>query len=105
MKRNIYQDVTSSKVIEKDAKHFASYANSILEIQVEYLDKSDIPVPKLDQAIYIKGTLQIHHLQRVGKSKVNFYYNSTYKNSSNLLRVVDYALASTPDSDLEELHR
>ena len=63
MKRKVYQDVTSSKVIIRDAKHFASYANSILEIQVEYLDKSDILVPKLDDAIYIKGTLQIHHLE------------------------------------------
>ena len=76
-----------------------------MEIQVEYLDKSDILVPNLDDAIYIKGTLQIHHLERVGKSKVNFYYNLTYKKSSSLLKAVDYALASTPDSDLEELDK
>ena len=63
VKRKVYQDVTASKVIIKDAKHFASYANSILEIQAEYLDKSDILVLKLDDAIYIKGTLQIHHLE------------------------------------------
>ena len=105
MKRKVYQDVTASKVIIRDAKHFVSYANSILEIHVEDLDKSDILVPKLDVAIYIKGTLQIHHLEQVGKSKVNFYYNSTYKKSSSLLRAVDYALASTPDSDLEELDK
>ena len=49
--------------------------------------------------------MQIHHLEQVGKSKFNFYYNSTYKKSSNLLSVVDYALASTPDSDLEELEK
>ena len=98
MKRKVYQDVTSSKVIIRDAKHFANYANSILEIQVEYYGKSDIFVSKLDDAIYIKGTLQIHHLEWVGKSKVNFYYNSTYKKSSNLL-------ALTPDSDLEELDK
>ena len=54
VKRKVYQDVTASKVIITDAKHFASYANSILEIQVEYLDKSDILVPKSDDAIYIK---------------------------------------------------
>ena len=87
VKRKVYQDVIASKVIIRDAKHFASYSNSILEIQVEYLDKSDILVLKLDDAIYIKGTLQIHHLERVGKSKVNFYYNLTYKKSSNLLRL------------------
>ena len=105
VKRKVYQDVIASKVIIRYAKHFASYANSILEIQVEYIDKSDILVPKLDDAIYIKGTLQIHHLERVGKSKVKFYYNSTYEKSSNLLRGVDYALVSTPDSDLEELDK
>ena len=103
VKRKVYQDVTAPKVIIRDAKHFDSYANSILEIQVEYLNKSDILVPKLDDAIYIKGTLQIHHLERVGKSKVNFYYNSTCKKSSSLLRAVDYALASNPDSDLDQL--
>ena len=62
-------------------------------------------VPKLDDAIYIKCTLQIHHLERVGKPKGNFYYKPTYKKSSNLLRAVDYALASTPDSDSEELDK
>ena len=76
-----------------------------MEIQVEYLNKSDILVPKLDDAIYIKGTLQIHHLERVGKSKVYFYYNSTCKKSSSLLRAVDYALASNPDSDLDQLDK
>ena len=35
----------------RDAKHSASYTNSVSEIQVEYLDKSDILVPKLDDAI------------------------------------------------------
>ena len=32
VKRKVYQDVTVSKVIIRDAKHFASYANSILKI-------------------------------------------------------------------------
>ena len=105
MKRKVYQDVTASKVIIRDAKHFASYANSILEIQVEYLDKSDILVPKLDDAIYIKCTLQIHHLERVRKPKGNFYYKPSYKISSNMPRAVDYALASTPDSDWGELDK
>ena len=81
------------------------YARSILEIQVDYLDKSDILVPKFNDTIYYKGTLQIHYLKRVGKSKVNFYYNSTYKKSSSLLRAVDYVLASFPDSDLEEIDK
>ena len=86
-KRNVYQDVTASKVITRDGKHFASY----------------ILVPNLGDAIYIKGTPQIHRLERVGKSKVNIYHNSTCKKSSSLLRAVDYVLASTPDSYLEEL--
>ena len=57
VKRKVYQNVTASKVIIRDAKHFPSYVNSILEIRVEYLDKSDILVSKLDDAIYIKSTL------------------------------------------------
>ena len=76
-----------------------------MEIEVDYLIKSAILAPKLDDAINIKGNLQINHLERVSKSKVNFHCNSTYKKSSNLLRAVDYALASTPDSDLEELDK
>ena len=63
VKRKVYQDVTASKVTIRDAKHFASYANSILEIQVECLNKADILVSKLDDTIYIKGTLQKHHLE------------------------------------------
>ena len=47
VKRKVYQDVTASKVIIRDTKHFVSYANSILQIQVQHLDKSDILVPKL----------------------------------------------------------
>ena len=105
MKIKFYQDVTAPKVFIRDAKHFASYANSVLEIQVQYLDKSDIYVSKLDDAIYTKGNRQIHQSEWVGKSKVNFYHNSIYKKSSNLLWAVDYALASTPDSDLEELDK
>ena len=67
VKRKFYQDVAASKVIIRNAKHFASYANSILEKQVEYLDRSNILVPNLDDAIYIKDTLQINHLEQVGK--------------------------------------
>ena len=67
VQRKFYQVVTESKVTIRNAKHFASYANSVLEIQVEYLDKSDILLQKLDDEIYIKGTLQIHHLKRVDK--------------------------------------
>ena len=105
VKRKFYEDVNASKVIIRDVNLFASYADSILEIQVEYLDKSDILVLKLHDAVYIKVTLQIHHLKRVGKSKGNFYYNSTYKKWSSLLRAVDYAVESTPDSDMEELDK
>ena len=67
VERKVYQDVTESKVTLRNVKHFASYANTILEIQVEYLDKSDILLPKLDDEIYIKSTLQMHHLERVSK--------------------------------------
>ena len=53
VKRKVYQDVTASKVIVRDTKHFSSYAKSILEVQVEYLDKSGIFAPNLDDVVVL----------------------------------------------------
>ena len=39
IKRSIYNDVRSSKVIIKDAKHFADYASKKLNLHVIYLNK------------------------------------------------------------------
>ena len=69
VKRKVYQDVTASKVVIKDAKHFAEYANNAMNVKIDYIDKSDVTVLDLSDAVYIYGTLQIHHLERVSKSK------------------------------------
>ena len=44
VKRKVYQDVSTWEVVIKDALHFATYANEICNVQVEYLDKGDIIV-------------------------------------------------------------
>ena len=53
VKRKVYRDVTACKVIIKDAKHFADYANTVMNVRVEYLDKSDITLLNLNDAVYI----------------------------------------------------
>ena len=59
------------------------------------------------QYIYIYGTLQIHHLERVSQSEITFYYNSPYKQLAQKLRSVNYAIAATTnldcDTDSEEI--
>ena len=101
VKMRVYQDVSSSRVIIKDAKDCANYADLILQIIVEYLDSSEITAVDLDDAIYVKGTLQIHYSDRVTKSRIKFFFNSTYKKPSNMLTEVDYASLSTKDFDVE----
>ena len=94
-KRKVYQDVTASKVIIGDAKYFAIYANSILEIQVEYFDKSDIFVPKLIQ--YILKVLCKYIQTEQANQKLIFIITLLTKNQQ-VCQALDYALASTPDS-------
>ena len=101
VKRKVYRDVTACKVIIKDAKHFADYANTVMNVRVEYLDKSDITLLNLNDAVYIYGTLQIHHLERVSQSEITFYYNSPYKQLAHKLRSVNYAIAAAKNSDCD----
>ena len=89
VKRKVYQDVSTWNVVIKDALHFATYANEICNVQVEYLDKGDIPNLDLSDPKYIDGTLQVHHVDRIGNSLM-FYYNSNYKKSAEILKVVSY---------------
>jgi len=55
VKRKVYQDVSASKVVIRDAKHFAEYSDQATNIKVEYLDKSDIVVNDLSDAVEVKG--------------------------------------------------
>ena len=79
----------------------ANYTDSILQIKAEYFDSSEITAFDLDDAIYVNGTLQIHHLESVIKSRKKFFFNSTYKKPSNVLTEVDYDSSSTKDFEFE----
>ena len=47
----------------------------------------------------IKGTLKLHQVARISPSQVDFYYNSTYKNVSPMLRSVNYDERSQASSE------
>lgn len=55
----------------------------------------------LDDAIYVKGTLQIHHLERVTKTRIKFFFNFTLKKPSDKLTEMGYTSSSNKDFDLE----
>ena len=60
----VYQDVSPSKVIIEVAKQFCQYANKVTNINVFYVQKSDILEPDIKISVYIKGTLSVHHVER-----------------------------------------
>ena len=84
-------------VVITDAKHFATYANQVCKPDILYLDKSNILISDVKDAVYIPGTLQIHSVQREVPAKLNFYFNSPYKKGSDILQSIEYDL---PASDL-----
>ena len=90
MKRKVYADVKSQKVVVQDAKHFAEYAKGACSVNVLYLDSANIISPSIEGSKYIPGTLQIHQVKRVNDKEVEFFYNSQYKKSSKLLMKVNY---------------
>ena len=55
VKRKVYQDVTSSRVV-------------IANAEALYLDRTDITEIDVDHAVYIPGTLQVHSAQRVNEA-------------------------------------
>ena len=82
IKKKVYQHVSSGKVTITDAKEFATYANEISTVKVKYTDKSEIVFLNLDDAIYIHGTLKIHHVERINETNLDFYLNSPYKHEA-----------------------
>lgn len=90
VKRKVYADVKSQKVVVQDAKHFAEYAKGACSVNVLYLDSANIISPSIEGSKYIPGTLQIHQVKRVNDKEVEFFYNSQYKKSSKLLMKVNY---------------
>ena len=84
VKQKIYQDVLSNKIVITNSKHFAQYVNDVCNSVILYLDKTDITEVDVTNAVYIPGMFQVHSVQRVGKSKLDFYTNSPYKKVRNL---------------------
>ena len=90
VKRKVYRDVTSGKVIIKDAMNFTEYANKVCKVQVEYLDKSEVVSVDLSDAIHVYGTLKVHHVDRISIAELEFYLNSPYKNEAEILTSIQY---------------
>ena len=90
IKRKVYQHVSSERVVIQNAKHFATYADQVCNISVHYIDKSNIIINDLADAVYIPGTLQIHHVNRISQSCIEFYYNSPYKKESTKVSTIKY---------------
>ena len=95
VKRKVYQNVSTWKVVIKDAKHFAQYANTVCNIHVGYLDQTEIKNLNLNKSNYIYGTLQIHHVDRISSNTVEFYYNAVYKKSAKMLKRITYDAIGT----------
>ena len=90
IKRCVYNDVRASKVILRDAKHFAEYANEKLAINVAYLDKAEITVVYVKDSVPVSGTLTIHHVERVSSNLIELYKNSNYKDPPKVVKSIQY---------------
>ena len=94
----------AGKIIISDAQQFAEYVNSILKTHVLYLDKLLIISHNLNSAIYVQGTLKIHHVEQINLNKIDVYYNSPYQQQAEKLITVTYVDDGecSDESDVEE---
>lgn len=83
IKHRVFRDVKSGKVIIRDAEHFSSYANSILNgITSLYMPLEEVLTEPEDitTAPKIHGTLEVHKIERSfnadGVCKLSFFYTS-----------------------------
>ena len=94
IKRCVYNDVRASKVILRDAKQSAEYANEKLDINVTYLvaylDRVEMTVVNVKDSVPVPGTLTIHHVERVSSNLIELYKNSNYKVSSKIVKSIQY---------------
>ena len=84
IKHRVFPDVKSEKVSIKNAEHFASYADSILNgITSLYMPLEELLTePKsVSKAPKILGTLEVHMIRRTfnsdGVCKLKFYHTAT----------------------------
>ena len=99
VKRKVHQDVSAPKVIINNAKKFDDCVDHVTDVKVVYLEKTEISTDQLIDTAKIKGTLRIHHIDRVGPSKVKFYLKSNYKGYSPMLQSVFYQQNDMLNSD------
>ena len=103
LKSKIYNDVKKQKVIINNAFEFAEYGDKNTDICVYYIDKADIIIPNVDDAIYVKGTLGVHHVERSSNNVISFYEFSNYKTkSTKLLQELSYSEAGCSDDEVIE---
>ena len=84
VKQKFYSDVSTQKILIMDAHHFAIYVNTVSNINVYYLDKSEINLIDVSDSIYIPGTLKIHHVFMIGENSLEFYKNLNYKKDAEI---------------------
>ena len=98
IKRKVFSDVTTQKVVIQNASHFCSYASNVSHVNMIYLDKSEVQIPDVNDSSYVPGTLKVHQVKRVDENTVEFYYNSQYKKSSEMLSKITYISNANIDS-------
>ena len=57
VKRKVYQDVSSKRIVTTSAKDFVQYANEVCNSVIFYLDKTDTTEVDVTNVVYIPGTL------------------------------------------------
>ena len=90
VKQKVYFGVSTQKILNEDAQNFVIYANTACNINVYYLDKSEINFINVSDSVYIPGILEIHHVVRIGENSLEFYKNSNYKNHAKIHTSVTY---------------
>ena len=63
------------KCVIENAKEFALAADKMCDIQVIYLDATEVLTPDLDDSIYALSMLKVHHVKRVDIENVDLYFN------------------------------
>ena len=70
--------VEQSNVLRSNNREsIANVAKNILNVKVAYLDKSEIASHGLSDAMYIHGTLKVHHVVRSTNDKLDFLPKSS----------------------------
>ena len=108
VKRMVYRAVQSEKIVLNTAAEFAQAANSLCDVNVIYLDKSDVLYPYLGDTIQVNGILQVHHIERFSAAGTKFKLtkNSPYiprDSDEETFITVDYSNSEEQIEEEEEI--